>query len=108
LQHSDKSGSISEILINDWKAVEEQTIEAIGLRHRSYSTEKTYIAWLRQFKVFINSKNLKELNGKELLKDGYDIRTIKELLGHRNLQTTMIYTHVATKNVLGVRSPLDK
>jgi len=43
-----------------------------------------------------------------LLEKGYDIRTIQELLGHRNLQTTMIYTHVASKNVLGVRSPLDK
>ena len=43
-----------------------------------------------------------------LLEKGYDIRTIQELLGHRNLQTTMIYTHVASKNVLGVRSPLDR
>ncbi len=43
-----------------------------------------------------------------LLESGYDIRTIQELLGHANLQTTMIYTHVATKNILGVRSPLDK
>jgi integron integrase len=43
-----------------------------------------------------------------LLENGYDIRTIQELLGHRNLQTTMIYTHVASKNVLGVRSPLDE
>jgi integron integrase len=43
-----------------------------------------------------------------LLEKGYDIRTIQELLGHRNLQTTMIYTHVATKNILGVKSPLDK
>ena len=42
-----------------------------------------------------------------LLENGYDIRTIQELLGHANLQTTMIYTHVATKNVLGVKSPLD-
>jgi len=42
-----------------------------------------------------------------LLERGYDIRTIQELLGHKNLQTTMIYTHVATKNILGVRSPLD-
>lgn len=42
-----------------------------------------------------------------LLEKGYDIRTIQELLGHRSLQTTMIYTHVATKNVLGVKSPLD-
>jgi integron integrase len=43
-----------------------------------------------------------------LLEKGYDIRTIQELLGHKYLHTTMIYTHVATKNILGVRSPLDK
>jgi len=42
-----------------------------------------------------------------LLEKGYDIRTIQELLGHENLQTTMIYTHIAKKNVLGVKSPLD-
>lgn len=42
-----------------------------------------------------------------LLEKGYDIRTIQELLGHKFLQTTMIYTHVATKNILGVKSPLD-
>jgi site-specific recombinase XerD len=42
-----------------------------------------------------------------LLEKGYDIRTIQELLGHTNLQTTMIYTHVAGKNILGVASPLD-
>ncbi|MDA8223071.1 MAG: integron integrase [Desulfitobacterium hafniense] len=65
-QHSDKPGGIPETLINDWKAVEEKTIEAIRLRHRSYSTEKTYIAWLRQFQGFVKSKELKELNGKDL------------------------------------------
>ncbi len=43
-----------------------------------------------------------------LLENGYDIRTIQELLGHTNLQTTMIYTHVASRNVLGVKSPLDQ
>lgn len=42
-----------------------------------------------------------------LLEKGYDIKTIQELLGHQNLQTTMIYTHVAKKNILGVKSPLD-
>lgn len=42
-----------------------------------------------------------------LLKDGYDIRTIQELLGHSKVQTTMIYTHVAVKNKRGVRSPLE-
>ncbi|RLB04907.1 MAG: integron integrase [Deltaproteobacteria bacterium] len=42
-----------------------------------------------------------------LLENGYDIRTVQELLGHKNVQTTMIYTHVARKNILGVKSPLD-
>ena len=41
-----------------------------------------------------------------LLENGYDIRTIQKLMGHQNLNTTMIYTHVATRNVLGVRCPL--
>lgn len=42
-----------------------------------------------------------------LVEQGYDLRTIQELLGHSNLNTTMIYTHVAGKNILGVKSPLD-
>jgi integron integrase len=42
-----------------------------------------------------------------LLEDGYDIRTVQELLGHKDVKTTMIYTHVLNQGPKGVRSPAD-
>ena len=43
-----------------------------------------------------------------LLEDGYDIRTVQEPLGHKDVHTTMIYTRVLNRGPAGVRSPLDR
>ncbi|MGD9385564.1 MAG: tyrosine-type recombinase/integrase, partial [Thioalkalispiraceae bacterium] len=43
-----------------------------------------------------------------LLEDGYDIRTVQELMGHKDVKTTQIYTHVLQKGGAAVRSPLER
>ncbi len=74
------------------------------------SLQRAFKVALRKTEITKNASlhSLRHSFATHLLEKGYDIRTIQELLGHKNLQTTMIYTHVAKKNILGVKSPLDE
>jgi site-specific recombinase XerD len=62
---------------------------------------------LDQVRDAIRPHTLRHCFATHLLKAHYDIRTVQELLGHKDVKTTMIYTHVLHRGGLAVRSPLD-
>ena len=77
------------------------------LSERSVQRAIKSAAQLADIEKRVTCHTLRHSFATHLLGDGYDIRTVQELLGHKDVKTTMIYTHVLNRGGMAVRSPLD-
>lgn len=80
---------------------------ALRTKHYSYETEKAYVYWVNRFVRFHPTRNPEEITDLEI-QHFLTFFSIQELLGHNNVKTTMVYTHVLNKGGLAVKSPADR
>jgi integrase len=81
----------------------DQVRERVRYLHHCRRTEQEYLHWC---KAFIRFHGLRHCFETHLLQGGYDIRTVQDLLGHADVATTMIYTHVLKMGGGAARYPL--
>ncbi len=86
-------------------ATQNQALSAILFLYREVIKEAARAAGIAKQ---VSCHTLRHSFATHLLEGGYDIRTVQELLGHSDVSTTMIYTHVMNKGARAVRSPLDR
>jgi site-specific recombinase XerD len=94
------------------KSLAVHSVSGIVLRHhvQSSTLQRIVKEAIRKLEISKPSSchTLRHSFATHLLEAGYNIRTIQELMGHKNVNTTMIYTHVARKSYSDISSPLDK
>jgi len=101
-----KSQLISYLIENEFKS--EYLIEGRNnLKYRKESVQMILKKYSKKINIHITPHMLRHSFATHLLEDGVDIRYIQKLLGHSNLETTTIYTHVAKNQIEKIKSPFD-